>query len=101
MEVNLVCYGNSKTSFHFVVCSSRQSYNRGEIIELGIWRECSCVFYKCIEGREHIIFQYGFNKSIWMENLRKCSIDDPPTEWKDIIERGVKQWKGKGLKDVF
>ncbi len=98
VEVNLVCYGN------VVVGSSRQSYNMGEIIELGIWRECSLCFLlkmHSLKEDDTYFFHYGFCKRIWMENSRKCSIDDPPNEWENIIEKGVKRMEREGLKDVL
>jgi len=33
--------------------------------------------------------------------LSMCLINDPPTDWDDVIERGVKNWKGKDLKAVM
>jgi hypothetical protein len=50
---------------------------------------------RCIEGRSHLFFQYNFSKMVWLENLSKCLIDDPPIDWEGKIERGVKEWAGK------
>lgn len=30
-----------------------------------------------------------------------CPINDLPTDWDDVLERGVKNWKGKDLKIVM
>lgn len=46
----------------------------------------------CLEGREHIFFQYGFSRRIWKDILSKSLIAEPYTKW------GVSELKGRGLK---
>ncbi len=33
-------------------------------------------------------------------NLEKCLVDNPPHGWDAIVERGIKEWKGRELKAV-
>jgi hypothetical protein len=33
--------------------------------------------------------------------MEKCNLDNIPFEWKDIIEKGVKDWRGKSLNVVI
>jgi hypothetical protein len=55
----------------------------------------------CIEGRNHLFFECGFSKRVRLENFEKCLIGDPSTQWEDIVDRGVKVWKCRGLKAVL
>lgn len=52
----------------------------------------------CIEGSNHLFFYCSFCRRVWFGNLRRCLIVDLPYKWEDIVERGVKEWKGIGLK---
>jgi hypothetical protein len=39
----------------------------------------------CIEGNGHLFFQCWFGKRIWKEILSKCLVEDPFTDWEDVI----------------
>jgi hypothetical protein len=66
---------------------------------------CGIFFFffgrSCIEGRNHLFFECGFSKRVRLENFEKCLIGDPSTQWEDIVDRGVKVWKCRGLKAVL
>jgi hypothetical protein len=55
----------------------------------------------CLEGRSHLFFNCRFSKRIWRAALSQCLISDPPTDGDNILEKGVKEWSGNGLKAVL
>jgi hypothetical protein len=78
----------------------RNSLTTGErLLSWGFGGNALCVFCRsCIEGRNHLFFYCSFCRRVWFGNLRRCLIVDLPYKWEDIVERGVKEWKGIGLK---
>jgi hypothetical protein len=48
-----------------------------------------------------LFFECSFCKRVWFGNLEKCFIENPPYEWDAIVESGIKDWKGGGLKAVL
>jgi hypothetical protein len=87
----------------FLWLAARDSLTKGErLLRWGYGGNVLCGFCRrCIEGRSHLFFQCNFSKRVWLANLSKCLIDDPPIDWEDIIDRGVKEWTGKELQADF
>lgn len=73
------------------------------LLKWGAKREVKCLLCRgCIECTEPFIFCCcGFSKRIWKAIMKKCNLDNIPFEWKDIIEKGVKEWRGKSLNVVI
>jgi hypothetical protein len=57
-----------------------------------------CLFCRGgVEGRNHLFFEFSFCRRIWLGDLSKCLVKDPPYEWDAIVDGR----KGKGLKSCF
>lgn len=79
--------------------AARDSLITGErLLKWGFKGDVLCAFCRGgIEGRNHLFFECGFCRRVWMVNLRKCLISDLLYEWDAIVLSGVECWNGKGL----
>ena len=53
-----------------------------------------------LESRNSLFFEWSFTRRVWKEPMRYCFLCRPETEWKKVVEWGLKNWKGKSLRPV-
>jgi hypothetical protein len=55
-----------------------------------------CLFCRGgVEGRNHLFFEFSFCRRIWLGDLSKCLVKDPPYEWDAIVDLGVNGLAGR------
>lgn len=83
--------------------AARDSLSTGvRLLSWGFGGNVLCVFCcSCLEDINHLFIYCIFCKRICLVTVRKCLLIDPPSEWDNIVDRGVKDWSGKGLRAVL
>jgi hypothetical protein len=63
--------------------------------ELGGWGfkgEVQCVFCRsCLESIDHLFFECGFSKRLWLALMEKCLLYTPPYSWSEVLNLGIKE----------
>jgi hypothetical protein len=60
-----------------------------------------CVLLGVFRRKIPFILSLQFSQRIWQAVLSQCLVSDPPTDWDEILEKGMKECRGNGLKAVL
>jgi hypothetical protein len=65
------------------------------LLKWGFKGDVLCVLCRSgVEGRDPMFFQCRFiSKRIWREALKRCSVNDPCTEWEKKFDVGFKRFE--------
>jgi hypothetical protein len=71
------------------------------LLKWGAKVDVNCLICRnIIECCDHLCFCYGFSRRIWRAVMQRCLQVNIPTNWEDILRKGLGEWLGKKLKAV-